>query len=309
MTDITLTFGISFAEGTVPQLSEQGCKDLLQDIAGVELTEQWIRNKADFHRYEGFDVMFVRGHWRQLGVSGTVPHEANAEPAQWTIAQLTANIRETIIIGLIFGNVTENNFVKRSAASQRVVTDLLQRCKLVQNVTPQNKKIAVTINRTMIAFANETVSISRFLGKNYTDGPGSRQLGSIPNYMKNTVFLSVCPTFDGPNVAVGVFLQQVHTMWSANMNLVINRRGATRRKRNFTDLEYRNSYADQIMYSDIAYSSNAFEGDRMKEDLVHWRINSENVYLVLKTIHDEDHRRVGIPAANVTLEMWQAAWS
>lgn len=298
MSAITLTFGDVLDPANVVALSETEVNTLLRGITSVAISDLWISERAAFHQYEGLDVTFIRRHWKQLQITGT-----GGTP--WTEAQLATNIREIIIIGMVFGNVTDNNFHKRSDDSQNFINDILQRCHIVQHVSANNKRTAVTINRTMIAFATETVNIARILGRDYSEGPATKSLAKLPKYMKTTVFPSVLPDF--VETKVGVFILVVFTIWSGNMNLIINRRGPTRRKRNFTDEEFKDSYMSQYSYAEIAYGSNAFEAPRMKAFLVHHGIAGQ--YANFKEVYDAETTRLALPPLDVSAAEWATAWA
>jgi hypothetical protein len=269
---------------------------MLRNISGQTLSGDWVRNRASFHQYEGLDVTFVRRHWSKLKSDNG-----------WSDTMFAEKIREVCIVGFVFGNVTENNFHKRSNNSQTSVNALISECRLVQHVSSANKRTGVTVGRTMIAFATEAVSIALFLGRDFTEGPATQLLTSLPSYMKTTVFLSVCPTF--PTTKVGVFLCRVFTIWSANMSLVINRKGATRRKRNFTDQEFSESYQSQYVFSDISYASNAFEGNRAKAFLVSQGFGGAPVYQSLSAVYEAEKTRLGLVDNDVSEAEWIAAWA
>jgi hypothetical protein len=280
---------------------------MLRDIGGEALSEGWVKERAEFHRYEGLDVSYIRRHWNHLAQSGLFPAVGGGAVKKWVASELARNIREIVIIGLVFGNVTDNNFHKRSEESQKFVNEILTRCHIVQHVEDTTKRTAVTINRTMIAFAVETVSIAYFLGRDFDAGPGTALLKTLPNMMKTTVFLSVCPTFE--KTEVGIFLCRVFTIWSANMNLVINRKGPTRRKRSFTEAEYKESYTAQYEFSEIAYASNAYEGERMKVQLSAWAFGSAATFGILSKVYDADKAKLGLPDIDITVQDWAMAWA
>jgi len=296
MSATPLVWSAPLDSAVVAAVTQDQVNAMLRVISNQPLSGDWVRTRAAFHQYEGLDVTFVRRHWYKLKTDNA-----------WSDSTMAEKIREVCIVGFVFGNVTENNFHKRSDASQVSINALIAECHLVQNVSATNKRTAVTVNRTMIAFANEAVAIAKFLGRDFTEGPGSLALCALPNFMKTTVFLSVCPTFT--NTDVGIFLTRVFSMWSANMNLVINRKGATRRKRNFTDEEYVESYQTQYVFADIAYASNAFEGNRAKAYMVSESFGSAGSYAILAAAYNADKTKLGLPDINITEAHWVAAWA
>lgn len=295
MTAIALTWSTVLGAAEPPTLTEAQVSALLTSVAGQPISQIWIRTRAVFHQYEGLDVTFIRRHWaHQKAVNN------------WSDANLAEKVREVCVIGFVYGNVTDNNFHKRSEAAQRSVNATIAECRLVQHVDNANKRTAVTVNRTMIAFATEAVAIADFLGRDFVEGPATRLLTALPQYMKTVVFPSVCPSF--ANTDVGELILKVFTIWSANMNLIINRRGPTRRKRNFTDIEFKDSYDAQYAYSEIAYGSNAFEGDRAKAFLINHDIGTAATFDNFKAVYLAEATRLSFPALTVTEAEWIAAW-
>jgi len=64
-----------------------------------------------------------------------------------------------------------------------------------------------------------------------------------------------------------------------------------------------------MFFADIAYASNAFEGNRAKTYLIEQGFGSANTYTILATAYNNDREKLSLPELNVTEVHWTAAWA
>jgi hypothetical protein len=250
---VSLKWGVSISVADIVAVSQEDADRLVATLRRTQATPELYQGLLKYE-YVGLNLDNIRKHWLLVG-----------RDQKWSLKVLVTKIREVIGVGFYFGNVTDNNFKKRTSEGQAAIVDLLQKCRIVANVTEKNKQNACTIGRTMAAFPRDSCLMAARLGRDFTDGPGGRELTRIPKFMKCVAFAGAMYTTEP--VQVGELLEMVFLIWSANMNLVINRAGATKRNRVWTAEQYENSALMQSTFVTIAWGSDKSAALTMKKDL------------------------------------------
>jgi len=285
-----LVFGKRYEVSEIAGVTQSDIELLRIEMTSTPIEDD-IYELLNKYRYIGLDLSLIRAHFVQLGRDNG-----------WDASVLVRKCLELVGLALMKGSVTSNNFSKMDADGQMAAVALIKECRIEGKISADNKLTGVTLGRVLLAFPREACKMAVHLGKDHKEGPAGSALNGIPGFMKCVAFPGAMFTTQPSNV--GKMIRNVFLIWSANMNLVINRKGADRRKREWTLEQYKSSKDAQEVFIDIAWGSDPDMVTSMRSDLILHGFMDQ--YDNFRAILDLEGAKLGIEPDGCSSEMWNA---